>query len=68
MTHWTTKNCSSLRVKQLPYPLNPDAAALGSNYKKRRKILKSVQKQRNYALNKNAKIVMLRMDVWTSRY
>ena len=35
---------------------------------KNKKLLKSVKKQRNCALIKNAKIVMFKMDVRTSRY
>ena len=38
-------------------------------YKSKKKILlKSVQKQRNYALIKNAKIVMFKMDLRTFQY
>ena len=57
---WSRESFEESTISDLESPSNFQV--------KVKKLLKSVQKQRNYALIKNAKIVMFKMDVRTFQY
>ena len=74
----TTKLCFNLKKERKLVSCGPDFIWGKVQYRiwnphqisksKKKKLFKSVQKQRNYALIKNAKIVMFKMDVRTFQY
>ena len=57
---WSSESFGESTISDLESPSNFQV--------KGKKIFKSVQKQRNYALIKNAKIVMFKIDVRTFQY